>query len=136
MMRLMDALNGLRDPLRPLRLSVFHHQFGEDGVRLSVLQPFRPVMPREIPFSHAPLLNLEAQAFLGELAGQYLFAALHELFYSSLMVESQRRMQHMEHAVRRIEQDSAQLLLKRNVLRQEEITEEIEVIMLSVEALR
>lgn len=78
---------------------------------------------------------MEPQAFLGELAGQYLFAALHELFYSSLMAENQRRMQHMDHAVRRIEQDSAELLLKRNALRQEEIVEEIEVIMLSVEAL-
>jgi F-type H+-transporting ATPase subunit gamma len=69
------------------------------------------------------------------LTEQYLFAALHELLYSSLMAENQRRMQHMDAAVRRLERTSADLLRRRNILRQEEITEEIEVIMLSVEAL-
>jgi F-type H+-transporting ATPase subunit gamma len=57
------------------------------------------------------------------------------LLYSSLMAENQRRIQHMDAAVRRLERTSTELLQKRNVLRQEEITEEIEVIMLSVEAL-
>ena len=135
LMRVMDALKSLRDPLRPLRLSVFHWQSGAEGVGLSVLRPFRPFKPAQIRHSHPPLLNMEPAAFLGELAAQYLFAALHELFYSSLMAENQRRMQHMDQAVRRIEQDSAELQLKRNMLRQEEIIEEIEVIMLSVEAL-
>ena len=51
------------------------------------------------------------------------------------MAENQRRMQHMDHAMRSIEQDSAELRQKRNMLRQEEIIEEIEVIMLSLEAL-
>jgi F-type H+-transporting ATPase subunit gamma len=45
-------------------------------------------------------------------------------------------MQHMDTAVRRLEKTSAELVRNRNSLRQEEITEEIEVIMLSVEALR
>ena len=61
---------------------------------------------------------------------------MHELFYGSLMAENTRRLQHMDNAVRRIEQESEELLLKRNMLRQEEITEEIEVIMLSAEAQR
>jgi F-type H+-transporting ATPase subunit gamma len=69
------------------------------------------------------------------LAEQYLFAALHEMLYSSLMAENQRRMQHMDSAVQRLERTSTELSLKRNILRQEEITEEIEIIMLSVEAL-
>jgi F-type H+-transporting ATPase subunit gamma len=69
------------------------------------------------------------------LAEQYLFAALHALLYSSLMAENQRRIQHMDSAVRRLERTSAELWQRRNILRQEEITEEIEVIMLSVEAL-
>jgi len=51
------------------------------------------------------------------------------------MAENQRRMQHMDAAVRRLERTSAEVWQRRNILRQEEITEEIEVIMLSVEAL-
>jgi len=135
LMRVMDALKGLRDPIRPLRLSVFHWQSLEEGVKVSALQPFRPFKPMANRYSHPPLLNTEPRAFLGELTAEYLFAVLHELFYSSLMAENQRRMQHMDHAVKCIEQDSTELLQKRNMLRQEEIIEEIEVIMLSLEAL-
>ena len=66
----------------------------------------------------------------------YLFAALQELLYGSLLAENRLRMQHMDSAVRRLEQTSEELVLRRNVLRQEEITEEIEIIMLSVGALK
>lgn len=41
----------------------------------------------------------------------------------------------MDAAVQRLDRRFAELWQKRNVLRQEEITEEIEVILLSVEAL-
>ena len=41
----------------------------------------------------------------------------------------------MDAAVRRLERTAAELWQKRNTLRQEEISEEIEVIMLSVQAL-
>ena len=44
-------------------------------------------------------------------------------------------MQHMDAAVHRLERTSGELLQRRNMLRQEEITQEIEVVMLSVEAL-
>ncbi|MBL8053844.1 MAG: F0F1 ATP synthase subunit gamma [Nitrospira sp.] len=52
------------------------------------------------------------------------------------MAENLRRFRHMDQAVQRLEKDMVELVLKRNSLRQEEITEEIEVIMLSAEALR
>jgi F-type H+-transporting ATPase subunit gamma len=52
------------------------------------------------------------------------------------MAENLRRFQHMDQAIQRLEKDMAELILKRNTLRQEEITEEIEIIMLSAEALR
>jgi len=58
------------------------------------------------------------------------------LLYGSLLPENQRRMQHMDSAVRRLDRTSEELVLRRNVLRQEEITEEIEIIVLSVAALK
>lgn len=119
----------------PLRLTVFHHSAAEDRVEISALRPFPKRQSRSTPFAYAPELYLRPRSFLTGLAEQYLFAALHELLYSSLMAENQRRMQHMDAAVRRLERTSAELLRKRNTLRQEEITEEIEVIMLSVQAL-
>ncbi len=133
--RLLDRMNRLSPAdvrAGPLRLTVFHHDPGKDGVEISVLKPFREPESRAAPLAWPPLLTLRPRPFLIGLAEQYLVALLHELLYRSLMAENQRRMQHMDSAVRRLERTSADLLRGRNVLRQEEITEEIEVIMLSV----
>lgn len=137
LLRLMEALNAwqvAQSPPRPLRLTVFYHQ--KDSLQVSRLHPFGQSEPGKPGFSYEPLLNLEPSRFVAGLAEHYLLAALHGLFYDSLMAENQRRMQRMDYAVRRIEQQSAALLRQRNSLRQEEITEEIEVIMLSMEAAR
>jgi F-type H+-transporting ATPase subunit gamma len=100
-------------------------------VRISVLDPFREGIGGTARFAYPPRLYLEPAAFANGLAEQYLFARLHELLYSSLMVENEIRIQHMDSAVQRLEKKSAELVRRRNNLRQEEITEEIEVIMLS-----
>jgi F-type H+-transporting ATPase subunit gamma len=137
--KLTDALNNLgtsNSETAPLRLTVFHHEPDRDEVRVSRLTPFREVMPPVAPFAYGPELNLEARTFLARLTEQYLDAVLHELLYRSLMAENQRRMQHMDSAVRLLERTAKDLWQQRNIVRQEEITQEIEVIMLSVEAFR
>ena len=68
---------------------------------------------------------------LAELIDHYLFAILHKIMYVSLMTENVRRMQHLEGAVHHLDDKSAELLRECNALRQEEIIEEIEVILLS-----
>jgi F-type H+-transporting ATPase subunit gamma len=138
LVKLMQVLTGGKLPGasdRPLCLTVLHHQPEREPVAVTVLQPLQHASRKSKPYAHAPLLYIQPQFFLTGLVEQYLFAALHELLYSSLMAENQRRMQHMDSAVRRLEKTSAQLVRRRNTLRQEEITEEIEVIMLSVKAL-
>jgi F-type H+-transporting ATPase subunit gamma len=137
--KLMETLgspNVAVDPTVPIRLTVFHHESVAEDVNVTVLQPFQQPEPETKRFAFAPELNLAPQEFLAGLGEQYLFALLHGLLYDSLMAENQRRMQHMDSAVRQLERRSEEFLLKRNALRQEEITEEIEVIMLSVDALR
>jgi len=136
--KLMETLSGPNvkgAPGVPLRLTVFHHESDAEDVKVTVLQPFQEPEPGSKRFAFAPELSLVPQEFLTGLGEQYLFALLHGLLYNSLLVENQRRMQHMDSAVRRLERRSAELLLRRNAFRREEITEEIEVIMLSVEAL-
>ena len=90
---------------------------------------------RKPSYPQAPLLNLEPTRFLLQFTSQYLYAALHEVFYASLMAEIRKRLEHMDSAIRRLEKDEAKLRLRYNALRQEEIIEEIEIIMLSAEAL-
>jgi F-type H+-transporting ATPase subunit gamma len=53
----------------------------------------------------------------------------------SLIVENHMWLKHMNRAIHRLEKDIASLRLRYNKMRQEEIIEEIEIIMLSAEAL-
>ena len=134
--RLVDTLTSLQHRYGAFSLTVFYHRADATGIRsVRVLPPFQesPPSPR---FAFPPRLTLEPEAFFAALLDHYLFAALHAIAYTSLMAENHRRMEHLEGAVRRLEQDVEELARRRNILRQEEITEEIEVIMLSVEATR
>ena len=58
---------------------------------------------------------------------------LNEVLYSSLMAENRQRQAHMDRALQRLEEETGKLRLDCNRRRQEEITEEIEVILLSAE---
>lgn len=134
--RLVDTLTTLQQRYGAFSLTAIYHQADANAIRtIRVLPPFQesPPSPR---FAFLPWLTLEPEAFFAALLDHYLFAALHAMAYTSLMAENHRRMEHLEGAVRRLEQDVAELARRRNILRQEEITEEIEVIMLSVEAAR
>lgn len=99
----------------------------------------RSLAPMPVPaplrrYSDPPLLNLPPLAFFRSLAEHYLLAALQQIFHASLMAENRRRLQHMEGAIRQVERTVVEATLKSNALRQEEITEEIEIIMLSADA--
>jgi F-type H+-transporting ATPase subunit gamma len=66
-----------------------------------------------------------------DLAEHYLLACLHEILYTSLLVENQSRVTHLTDAVNHLDDKLASLAHQSNALRQEEITEEIEVILLN-----
>lgn len=138
---LLDLMERLRDlqaqqqPRCPLDLTILHHSPGGDGEQIQVRRPFQPVRPHPIRASYPPFLTLDPHAFAAELLDQLLFVLLYEVAYSSLMAENVLRFHHMEQAMQRLDQDLSDLLLKRNAMRQEDITEEIEEIMLSADAL-
>jgi F-type H+-transporting ATPase subunit gamma len=137
--QLMDTLRRVDTALedtRPFSLAVLSHQAEDHRIVLQTIPPLPEPLPTGRRFSHPPLLHLEARHFFAELLDHYLFALLHALFYSSLMAENHRRIQHMEQATQRIQRETDALNLSYNVLRQEAITEEIEVILLSADALR
>lgn len=134
--RLVKVLGDLQQqrPGQVWRINALYHDDESAGPRLRQLLPL--AQPSGKPaYSHAPLLNLEPAQFFSQLTDQYLYAALHEVFYVSLMAENRMRLEHMDSAIRRLEKDEAALRLRYNALRQEEIIEEIEIIMLSAEAL-
>lgn len=135
MARLRELQAGQKPGVR-LEFTIAHHSPASEGGGIRVHEPIKRAPGRPIRMSYPPLLNLDPLVFATDLIDQHLFSLLHEVFYSSLMAENLSRFQHMDQAIQRLEKDMAELVLKRNSLRQEEITEEIEVIMLSAEALR
>jgi F-type H+-transporting ATPase subunit gamma len=96
----------------------------------------RRLLPPEIPADHTPwrappLLQLPPREFLHGFLQHYLLLGLSELFTVSLLAENQYRVQHLEGAVHRLDERLAALSTRANALRQEEITEEIEMILLA-----
>ncbi len=136
LLHLVEVLNKLQQ-LEPDRMACIKALYYDDESGQITL---RQLLPLAVPklksaYAHPPLLNIEPAQVLSHLTDQYLYAALHEVFYSSLMVENHMRLEHMNRAIHRLEKDVAGLRLRYNRLRQEEIIEEIEIIMLSAEAL-
>lgn len=115
-------------------LTVAYHDYKAGKIlQRQLLPPVWPAAERMPPSGAAPLLNLEPAEFFAEVIHHYLFAALHEIFYLSLMAENQSRQQHLDGAVRHLEDEMGGLSRTAQIVRQEEITEEIEVILLNSE---
>lgn len=98
----------------------------------------RNLFPVLAPPTHAggcpPVFNLPPQQLFVQLLEEYLYVQLHAAFFDALARENQMRMLHLEGALRHIDEQRGDLEMRRNMARQEEITEEIEVILLSAEA--
>lgn len=130
---LLDRLHGLSAEAEPwTRLSVLAHD-PDGGVATQAVLPM--TLPETHRFAYPPRLTLDPSAFFAGLTEHYLIAKLPGLFYGSLMAENRRRLEHMERALNRMQVKIDDLGRRRNALRQEEITEEIEVILLSAESL-
>lgn len=132
--RLVRALVELAERPGQLAVSVAHHTGDGRGVSIDRLDPFGPPerpAPRPV---YPPDLNLPAADVRAGLAVPYLYAALQGSLCGSLMAENLARLRHMETAMRRIEDDALALRRRCDRLRQEEITEEIEVLLLSADA--
>jgi F-type H+-transporting ATPase subunit gamma len=115
-----------------LQLSVVYQDSEQDTPRVvSMLPPFEDQRGARRQHANAPVLNLSARTFLLELGEQYLFAALHGVLFESLLAENERRLRHLDGAVRHLEQRIEDIRRRVQALRQEEIIEEIEVILLN-----
>lgn len=103
-------------------------------VEKRILSPFEEATesPRH---GFSPRLNLAPRELLAKLLEHYLLAALQEIFLLALLAENQRRLQHLEGAIHHLEDKEQGLKINLNRLRQEEITQELEVIMLNYESL-
>jgi F-type H+-transporting ATPase subunit gamma len=128
---LVDTVLDLENRLGPLGLAVLHHELETQKVRACRLLPPFAAIAGQRPAGTSPQVNLPLHQLFAELVDHYLMARLNQLFHTALLAENQRRVQHLEGAKRRVQEEVARLGLKANALRQEEIIEEIEVLLLS-----
>ncbi|MGZ5601369.1 MAG: F0F1 ATP synthase subunit gamma, partial [Methylobacter sp.] len=135
--RLIDTISALHGKSSPtLQLTVVYHDNASSQIRQrQVFPPFTQPDERSFHYHNPPVLNLEPGEFFTDLIEHYLFAVLHEIFYLSLMAENNSRQQHLEGAVKHLDDETVKLQRKSQIYRQEEITEEIEVILLNAENL-
>ena len=134
--RLLDTITPRQETYGFFKLTVFYHDDALNGVtHQTLLPPFRHAAQERPRRGFPPLLNLDPADFFAEMVEHYLFAVLHKLYYTSLMAENHRRLQHLEGAVQHLDDETVKLRRKSQIYRQEEITEEIEVILLNAENL-
>jgi len=129
--QIVQTLSSLQKQYDMLSLYGLYHGENGDIVMQKLLPPFQQYLLQPAHFPLPPVLTLTPENFLLELTEQYLFAALHEILYTSLMAENRNRIAHLENAVKHLDDKSEELSRQCNALRQEEIIEEIEVILLS-----
>lgn len=134
--RIAATLSEFQSRQGAIGVTALYHDGGEGGVvSKRILPTFQAARGSPPGFSHAPHLNLPPRDLLLELTDHYLFSALHAILYASLAAENEQRLQHLEGAVRHLDDRSEELSKRCNALRQEEIIEEIEVILLSAASL-
>jgi len=116
----------------PASLYAIHHNNQHNDLSIEkLLPPFQELPDKKTSELTPPLLNLTSREFFLELTDHYLFNALHHILYLSLMIENKHRTLHLENATHHLDDKTDELNRKINALRQEEIIEEIEVILLN-----
>ncbi|MDF1583298.1 MAG: F0F1 ATP synthase subunit gamma [Methyloprofundus sp.] len=130
-----DAISQLHKQDELFNLSVLFHQDEHLSITLKALLPPFKEVKRSSEYKNEPLLNLPPAQFLLELIDQYVFSSLQDVLYISLAAENNQRLQHLDNAVRHLDEATEQLHKKSQIYRQEEITEEIEVILLNADNL-
>jgi F-type H+-transporting ATPase subunit gamma len=133
--QLADEIVSLQSKHGAIEVIALHHGNADGVVTQRLIPPFEEDAAKHAHHAHPPMLNIPASEFFTELADQYLFAALHAMLYTSLMMENHDRVAHLGGAVRHLDEQSEDLTRQYNALRQEEIIEEIEVILLSAASL-
>ncbi len=116
-------------PQVTLRVTALFHD--KDGPDEKVIAPL-PLPKDKLEMRPCPpYLTMQPQVFLAGLMEQAMLLALHEVFALSLEIENRRRLEHMDNALRRLDEITADMERRINQARQADIIQEIEMITLS-----
>lgn len=130
--QLVRQLGRLQSGSHPIILTAVFHEASTGQVALRrLMPPFEQAGGTGPAHAYPPLIYIEPSMFFSDLLDRYLFVALQEIAYTSLMAENLQRIQHMTGAVTRLDETAERLTRAYHMRRQEDITEEIEVILLN-----
>jgi len=105
-----------------------------DGPTAAPILPF--VWPKSEKTAPAPTLLLPPAVFVRRFTDYYVDAKIHDAFSTSLLAENRARLRHITAAQSRLDERLGDLGRRLRRLRREEITEEVEAILVAVEATR
>lgn len=137
-LQLVNALETIstNNTLQPGYWTIISCEENQNKINTTMLQPFLEFKNKITQsFKISSLLNLTPLDFLLEFINQYLFSVLYFTLYKSFITENYQRVHHLDSALKRLENKTIDLTRHFNLLRQEEITEEIQVIMISAMAI-
>ncbi len=129
LIRLLDARKEVERKRDMTFLQIMTAYNTETGVVIRNIVPLPKFDRESMGLRTPPLLYVTPQKLYGQVLDQYLYAAFQEIFSTALVVENQRRFAHMTTALRRLEERVEQAQQQLNRARQEEITQEIEVLL-------
>jgi F-type H+-transporting ATPase subunit gamma len=116
-------------------LRVVFHDGAGSSIEPTVMSPFEEEISDKPSGPFPPLLQLPPERLYEDLLEQRLFFQLTRAFQASFMAENRERLRHMEGALQSLDKKRDGLRLRYNGLRQEEISEELEMILLGAEGM-
>ncbi|HET8711130.1 MAG TPA: FoF1 ATP synthase subunit gamma [Spongiibacteraceae bacterium] len=126
-----DALTELQAKYGAFSIEILYNDNSGNIKTHTLLPPTSLYATPKQRHAYPPHTQLPPRQLMTAIIDRYVFAALNEVLFTSLMAENARRVQHLSSAVHHLDEKSVDLKRRSNELRQEEITEEIEVILLS-----
>lgn len=109
-----------------------HNEWEGSRLQTLVTNPFqRPRAVKKGQVKFPPLINMPPQDLYPQLLDHYIFSVFYRIFYQSFLAENHERLRHMDGALNALQKRFDELRLKHNMVRQEAITEELELLMLS-----
>lgn len=129
--QLIGLIESLKKTHVSFALTALYHENENTGLCKLKLWPIEAKAPIQKTNSIPPFLQVAPEPLFSQLAEHYWFVMLHQLLQNSMLSENHKRLQHLEGAVQHLDNETARLHRKAQIYRQEEITEEIEVILLN-----
>ena len=130
--RIVDSIGQLQTLFHTVNVdAIFHDTYTGQLTSKQLLPPFQSLPEQSDQHGIQPLLYTPPEDYFSILVDEYVYVALHEIAYMSLLTENNKRIQHMTGALQRLDEKSRELTHQYHFHRQEEITQEIEVILLN-----